>query len=35
MTKGGRIIDFMHVYNEEKDLLPYITWLPEKKAELI
>lgn len=31
----GRVIDFMHFYSDEKDLLPYVTWLPEEKAELI
>ena len=30
----GRVIDFMHVYDEDKELLQYVTWLPEEPAEL-
>lgn len=33
----GHVIDFMHIYADEDEqaLLPYITWLPEEKAELL
>lgn len=33
--KYGNVIDFMHLYSDELDLLPYIEWLPEEKAELL
>lgn len=34
--KYGNVIDFMHVYSDEYDVLKqYIEWLPEEKAELI
>jgi hypothetical protein len=30
----GHVIDFRHLYDEDKDLLPYVEWLPEEEAEL-
>ena len=30
----GNVVDFMHVFSEEADLLPYITWIPEEPAYL-
>ena len=32
--KYGRVVDFMNLFDEDKDLLPYVEWLPEEKAEL-
>ena len=33
-AKYGRIIDFTHIFEEEKKLLPYVEWIPEEQAEL-
>ena len=31
----GQIIDFMHLYDDDLDLLPFVTWLPEDPARQI
>ena len=31
----GLVIDFMHLYDDNMNLLPFVTWLPQEHAVII